>query len=85
MFILRNSVSLAACLFGYFIGKQNGGWGGGVICAFVFLCIATAVIEMISGKKDYVIAAFKGSKAEVPYTVVGIAFVLGASLALWGK
>ena len=85
MFILKNSASLAACLFGYFIGKQNGGWGGGVIFAFIFLCVATAGIEIVSGKKDQVLAIVKGGKSEVSYALVGLAFILGASIALWGK
>lgn len=85
MFFMKNSIALGSCLVGYFIGKQTGGWGGGVICAFLFLCAATAAIEIISGKREHVIASFKSGKGEMPYALVGIAFVLGASFALWGK
>ena len=41
MYFLRKTFELAVCLFGYWVGRGFGGWGGGILLAFAGLCASS--------------------------------------------
>ncbi len=84
MFAIRKTFELSVCLLGYWLGKGFGGWGGGIILAFVGLCATSYGWERIA---TGVLAGQKSPTATMNFVYSGIATVAvaGAAFLLWGK
>ena len=84
MYFLRKTFELAVCLFGYWVGKGVGGWGGGILLAFVGLCATSFGWEWLAQK----VFAGQEQPSATKHFVFGAAstvLVIGAAYILWGK
>ena len=84
MYFLRKTFELAVCLFGYWVGKGFGGWGGGILLAFVGLCATSFGWEWLAQK----VFAGQEQPSAAKHFVFGAAstvLVIGAAYVLWGK
>ena len=84
MYFLRKTFELAVCLFGYWIGKGFGGWGGGVLLAFAGLCGTSFGWDWLA--RNIFMRGEKGSATmNFVYGVVSSLVVAAAAYVLWGK
>ena len=84
MYFLRKTFELAVCLLGYWLGRGYGGWGGGILIAFVGLCATSFCWEYVarrisSGQEK------PGMIKNFIFGAVSSVAVAGASYFLWGK
>ena len=84
MFAIRKTFELSVCLLGYYVGRGFGGWGGGIVLAFVGLCATAYGWERIAS----------GLMAKQPkptanmnfaFSAASAAIVAIAAFLLWGK
>jgi hypothetical protein len=84
MYFLRKTFELAVCLFGYWLGRGVGGWGGGILLAFVGLCATSFGWEYLANR--FFAGHEQPSAAKhFAFGVVSALLVLLAAYLLWGK
>ena len=84
MYFLRKTFELAVCLFGYWLGRGVGGWGGGILLAFVGLCATSFGWEYLAQR----FFAGQEQPSAVKHFIFGAVsaiLVVGAAYVLWGK
>ena len=84
MYFMRKTFELAVCLFGYWLGRGVGGWGGGVLLGFAALCLSSW------GWEWFALRVFKGEEQGSPmrnflFGAVSSLIVAVAAFVLWGK
>ncbi len=84
MYFARKTFELGVCLAGYWQGIKFGGWGGGVLLAFVALCATSWGWDWFA--KRFLGGDESGStRKHFIFGVVSSALVAIASYNLWGK
>lgn len=84
MYFLRKTFELAICLFGYWLGRGYGGWGGGIALAFAGLIASSWGWEW--AVQHVFMRDGKGSAdMHFIYGVISSILVAGAAYLLWGK
>ena len=84
MYFLRKTFELAVCLLGYWLGKPLGGWGGGILLAFVGLCATSFGWEYLA-LKYFAPNEKPGVVKNFAFGVISTAAVAAAAYVLWGK
>lgn len=84
MYLLQRTFELAICLFGYWLGRGLGGWGGGVLFAFAALCAWSLAWDWLAA--NLFLRGGEGSdRMNIAYGAVSIVSVAAATYVLWGK
>ena len=84
MFFLKNGLGVGVCLFGYWLGRTVGGWGGGLLLGFLALCgIEWALNHWDT--KFRLAAEGKVWARDMVLSGAGIGGVLLVVFLLWGK
>ena len=84
MYFLRKTFELAVCLLGYWLGRGVGGWGGGILLAFVGLCASSFGWEWLTHR--FFAAQEQPSAAKhFIFGAISTVLVVGAAYLLWGK
>jgi fatty acid desaturase len=84
MYFLRKTFDLVICLFGYWLGRKFGGWGGGVLIAFASLCTASWGWEWLV-HNVFMRDAKGNARMNFVYGVMSSILVAAAAYVLWGK
>jgi hypothetical protein len=84
MYFARKTFELGVCLAGYWQGIKVGGWGGGVLLAFVALCATSWgwdwFAQNVLGGKEKATA-----QKNFIFGAISSAIVAVVSYALWGR
>lgn len=84
MYFARKTFELGVCLLGYWQGIKLGGWGGGILLAFVALVATSWGWEWFAEK--FLGGREGGSAAKhFIFGVVSSILVASASFIYWGK
>ena len=84
MYLPRKTFELAVCLLGYWIGKGFGGWGGGILLAFVGLCATSFGWEYLA-RNMFARGEQPSATMNFIYGAISSVVVVGAAYILWGK
>jgi hypothetical protein len=84
MYFLRKTFELAVCLLGYWLGRGVGGWGGGILIAFVGLVASSwgwewMVRNVLTGEEQ------PSAAKHFVFGALSSALVAAAAYFLWGK
>ncbi|MCB1380471.1 MAG: hypothetical protein KDK89_19195 [Alphaproteobacteria bacterium] len=84
MYFLRKTFELAICLFGYWLGRRFGGWGGGILLAFAGLVASSWGWEWLA-RNVFMRDGRGDARMHFIYGVISSIMVAGAAYVLWGK
>ena len=84
MYFLRKTFELAVCLFGYWLGRGFGGWGGGILLAFTGLCATSFGWDWLA-QKVFARQEQPSAAKHFAFGALSTVVVVGTAFMLWGK
>jgi hypothetical protein len=84
MFFLKNGLGVGACLFGYWLGRGVGGWGGGLLFGFLALCGLGWALDRWDTQLRLA-AEGRVWARDIVLSIAGVVGVLLVVFLLWGK